>query len=999
MTKGACYAERESSDLPDGSSPTGTTRAPDVAGVLADIAFRDPEGARRHLTRTFAQITPTLAEVLPGLLAESPDVDSALLLFERLAGQSEALRAEFSGQPVLAHYAILVFGYSRYLGETLFREPGLLQGLHAEGQFHRGFSSQDFADNLTRFQARDPERDVSLLLARFKKREYVRILLRDVLRIATIAETTAEISALSDVLVQAALREAQSTLERRLGVPSCVGPDGRQQRVPFAVLGMGKLGGNELNYSSDIDVLYLHGDGEDDAGARRSRHEHFIRLAQHVTELLSRVTEEGPVFRIDLRLRPQGRDGELAVALSQALQYYRQTAEDWERQALLKVRAVAGDMALAREFIRGVQAFVYTRDVNFAAVKTALVSREKMLRHRAKSLAGGNGEGIDVKLDHGGIRDIEFLVQCLQRVYGGSEPWLRSGGTLFSLHKLHDKGHLGSRDFQELTTAYEFLRQVEHRLQLRYGQQTHRVPSLPEDLRILERALTGFGVSPAKANLETHLRQRMAEVSAIYKRVIFQQQVRAEERAGPEAFVLRSAPIGAPDASTQVVLERLSVDAPQLYELAIRKELSSQTRRNLLAFFSAAFTGSLRYGAILRHAPDVEKALEIFGASAYLTDVLIRHPEEIATLAEVRGAVEERGTGFLFGGPLEPGNESGDPVFVHLANSQQQPGERLSLLRRHYRHRTLIEGVRDLSERRGVYNSLGALTAVADDAIAAACGVVGIPSGWAVLALGSVGSREFDVSSDADLLFVREESLDAEPATRAAERLIQALAAYTQDGTVFPVDTRLRPRGAEGELVVTLAQLAGYFSREAQAWEVLSFGKLRFVAGDRGLGDRVIQQTRVLFERFSRDEAFGKALAMLRQKLEGKGDPNFKNAQGGLYDIEYLSGLLLVERGYGLVAGTMRDSIWRCADAGLLSRGAAAGLDRAAELIRSVDHCARLVTGRSQGWLPANETARETTFKLAGKMLDEKADRLEGTLKEAQVCVRATYQEIFGSRL
>ena len=296
--------------------------------VLASIAFRDPEGARRHLTRAFAQISPTLAAVLPGLLAEAPDADSALLLFERFVEQSAELRAELSRQPVLAHYSILVFGHSRYLGGTLFREPGLLQALHAEGQLHRGFSSQDYSSSLMRFRARSPERDSSLLLARFKKREYVRILLRDVLGIATLAETTAEISALSDVLVQAVLSEVEGSLERRFGTPQYTAADGRLCRVPFAVLAMGKLGGNELNYSSDIDLLYLHGDGEGNQGREISNHEYFIRMAQRVTDVLSRVTEEGPVFRIDLRLRPQGRDGELAVGVSQAVPYYRQKAED-----------------------------------------------------------------------------------------------------------------------------------------------------------------------------------------------------------------------------------------------------------------------------------------------------------------------------------------------------------------------------------------------------------------------------------------------------------------------------------------------------------------------------------------------------------------------------------------------------------------------------------------------------------------------------------------------
>ncbi len=201
-----------------------------------------------------------------------------------------------------------------------------------------------------------------------------------------------------------------------------------------------------------------------------------------------------------MRLRPQGGEGELAIPLSQALAYYSETAHDWERQAMIKVRHAAGDMGLAREFIRAVQPYVYTEKVNFAAIKTALVAREKMQKRRQQGKTLGQPpETIDVKIDRGGIRDIEFLVQCLQRVYGGAEAWLRSGGTLFSLHKLHDKGHISGKEFHDLTSAYEFLRHLEHRLQLREGQQTHRLPTSEADCRILQRAMEGYAPGEYRA--------------------------------------------------------------------------------------------------------------------------------------------------------------------------------------------------------------------------------------------------------------------------------------------------------------------------------------------------------------------------------------------------------------------------------------------------------------------------------------------------------------------
>ena len=214
----------------------------------------------------------------------------------------------------------------------------------------------------------------------------------------------------------------------------------------FAVLSLGKLGGNELNYSSDIDLLYLYDDAEDAGAIAIPAREFFIRLAQELTAVLSTVSADGPVFRVDLRLRPQGTSGEMVVGCSQALRYYRGVAEDWELQALLKLRPSAGDATLGREFVEQVQELIYCRELSLSAIRTAARSLERIQR-------GGSRQGaawLDVKNGPGGLREIEFAVQCLQRVHGGGEPWLRSSGTLFALQKLHDKGHIGDAEFREL---------------------------------------------------------------------------------------------------------------------------------------------------------------------------------------------------------------------------------------------------------------------------------------------------------------------------------------------------------------------------------------------------------------------------------------------------------------------------------------------------------------------------------------------------------------------
>ena len=996
------------SDQPSGSSAPGDNRRTELGGPenlsppgRVEIPFQEPESARKNLSRLLAVLSPALAAAVPRLLADSPDPDSALLLLDRLLGESEEVARLLNRHHFLIHYAIVVFGHSRFLGETLVQNADLLRTFLRDRTLDRSLSREEFSEALARFRSRSFENDFAQLLARFKRREYVRIMLRDALKIAPLAETTAEISALADVLIEEALREAGSELQKHLEAPQHVDAEGRLADTPFAILSLGKLGGNELNYSSDVDLVYIFGDGEEPPHRRVSSREYFIRLAQQVTEILSRMTREGVVFRIDLRLRPQGGEGELAISLSEALRYYRTTAHDWERQALIKVRHSAGDANLAREFIRGTQASVYTEQINFAAVKTALLAREKM--HKKRKLIGAaerSMESINVKLDPGGIRDIEFLVQCLQRVYGGSEPWLRSGGTLFSLQKLHDKGHLSGKEFHDLNNAYEFLRHVEHHLQLRQGQQTHRLPHTEREFRILQRSMEGYARGENQLlDLVTAVRRHMAAVAEIYQRVIYQQQTRQGAQPRNAEFELRGVPEPAADHSSQQLLERLAPDSPVLYEAATRRDLNPHARKNLQRFLSSAFTTSERYGAVLRHPEGVLQALALFESSEYLTHIMVRHPEEVVTLAEL-GNTAPRWVGpDLFENALGPmrREHDRDPVFSFLASSSAPYGEKLALLRQQYRHRVLASGAKDITTERGVFESFAETTAAAEDAIAAAFSVVGAPEGLAVMALGRLGSREFDVLSDADVLFVSADEGDRQLLTQAAEQIVHVLAAYTRDGMVFPVDPRLRPRGGEGELLVTPGQLAAYFMDEAQAWEALMYTKLRFVAGSRTLAQQSRSARKALFHRFATDPNFLAAVREMRARLETEvpEQNNFKTSPGAIYDIDFLSSFLLVKNGCGEQEGSLRDRLWRCAAHGLLEKTDAAALDHAAELLRTVEHLVRLVTGRALKWLPATEHAKQMTEKLTSRILrQEFRQGLEAEILQTCGRVRRIYERV-----
>jgi glutamate-ammonia-ligase adenylyltransferase len=731
-----------------------------------------------------------------------------------------------------------------------------------------------------------------------------------------------------------------------------------------------------------------------------------------MTEILSRPTAEGSVFRIDLRLRPQGNEGELAVSLSHALHYYAVTAHDWERQALIKVRFSAGHEPLARDFIHKIQPQIYQEQVNFAAIKTALVTREKIDRKRRRQVATGMERSLDVKLDRGGIRDIEFLVQCLQRVYGGAEPWLRSGGTLFSLHKLHDKRHIIGHDFHELTSAYSFLRHVEHRLQLRQGQQVHRLPESEDELRIIQRSMDGLvaGISRVE-DLRVTVQERMAAVAEIYQRIIYQQQTReAMDPHAGEQFQLQRPPEGVLDQSNQLLIEKLANDAPDLYRAIKSYKPGSPERKNVLRFLSSAFASSERYATLLRDQDAVIRSLVLFETSEYLTDILVRSPEELSTLTEIAAATAETvlagqscpplllgRTGTLFDLPGEENFSGRDPVFTFLAGSDASHGEKVALLRRHFRHCMFASGARDIAECRAVYSSLAETTAAGEDAISAAFGIAGTPAGMAIFALGRLGSREFDLLSDADLLFVCNEKGDRLALTRSAEEITQALSAYTQEGLVFPVDTRLRPRGAEGELVVTPTQLQEYFAGEAQAWEALMYTKLRFIAGDPAVGRQGEKAVDSLFRRFAADASFGQAVRQMRKRLEDASAPekSIRTYPGALYDADFLSAYLLVKDGVQPNTGTLRDRLWRCAAAGVLEKQDAAVLDHASELCRTVEHVLRMVIGRNVRWLPSAEHARQSTEKLTSKILRRNfTDGVEQELLATFQHVREIYDRV-----
>jgi glutamate-ammonia-ligase adenylyltransferase len=452
-----------------------------------------------------------------------------------------------------------------------------------------------------------------------------------------------------------------------------------------------------------------------------------------------------------------------------------------------------------------------------------------------------------------------------------------------------------------------------------------------------------------------------------------------------------------PARSDDEILQRIAADAPAMYHTITRYGWSPVARANLFRFLNAAFATSGGYQILLRHSSRLEPGMTLFESSRYLTDILVHSPEEFATLGGLPAIASPAPSGYLFESPLAEWKVQKDPALAYIVSTPVSYAEKLGMLRRHFRHRAFSEGSRDLLELRNVYASLAAISAAAGEAIDAAFKIAGKPEGFCILALGRLGSQEFDVLSDADLLLVREEDGEAGAATRAAEQIVQTLGAYTTEGTVFSVDLRLRPRGSEGELVITPSQLKTYLMQEAAPWEALVYTKLRPVAGCRRIAEQVLTSAEFLFQRYAKAESFLAKMRTMRAKLESAGgsDRNFTTGAGGVYDIDFLTAYLLVKHAIPIKSGTLRDRLWRCCAFGVLAGSDTAALDHAAELFRTVEHVVRLGTGQKLKWVPLEEHARTGTEKLNAQILNRNFPRgLEHELLEAMETVREIYGRI-----
>jgi len=468
-----------------------------------------------HQRRQLADILPALLEAI----GRTADPDQALNHWERwlASGVSRSAVLEYlRSAPRMLDLVCAIFGNSDSLAFTLVRDPLLLYWLAQQNVLStaptRAGMERTIRQSLEGVTATEPRLDV---LRRFRRREMLRIGVRDLVRLADVVETTASLSDLASVVIDAAYRIVDSDLRARHGIPMHQNRQGRWVKTGFTVIAMGKLGGHELNYSSDVDVLYVceshEGETRPAASGRAkakgpaqrglSNEEYFEILAQELTKALTAQTHEGYVYRVDLRLRAEGSVGQLTRSLDQYAKYYRTRGQVWERLALLKAWPIAGSQEVGRSFIKMVRPFVLAPSSKRPDVEQglAIVEEVRSVKERidAKMTERGH-EQRNVKLGVGGIREIEFLVQTIQVLAGRRLPRILGRGTLGSLVRLQKAGILSAEQQADLTRAYQFLRDVEHKLQMVHDLQTH---ALPDQQKELERCAIRMGYDRADRSI------------------------------------------------------------------------------------------------------------------------------------------------------------------------------------------------------------------------------------------------------------------------------------------------------------------------------------------------------------------------------------------------------------------------------------------------------------------------------------------------------------------
>ena len=992
------------------SATSGTGRPATATRRLLQAGFAD-------LTRSASLwVDPALRSVLPpdadetvlAALGASADPDLALLQLVRLAespdaqGRVAAVLAADEGSPdALARTRLLaVLGASSALGDEVVRRPELLAVLAATDD--PGETSPEVVRaELLRAVGADPDAAVPAAapesgpetgpgtgwpdaeaatttdaMRRAYRARLLRIAASDLTADDPLTRLPAVAAALAD-LASAALEAALAVARAEVGEDA----DG----VRLAVIGMGKTGGRELNYVSDVDVVYVCEPGERADGSVRDEDEALAagaRLATALQRVCSSHSTEPSLWPVDAALRPEGKQGPLVRTLASHVAYYERWASTWEFQALLKARPVAGDVELGRAYCDAVHPFVWS-----AAHRDHFVEDARAMRRRVEDHVPPAEADRQIKLGKGGLRDVEFTVQLLQLVHGRTDPRIRSPHTLTALSELAAGGFVGREHAARMGVCYRFLRALEHRVQLFRLRRTHLLPTAEDDLRRLARSL-GMRTEGADGLLR-RWRATRREVRSLHEEVFYRPLLPASAQLSEEELVLapdvareRFEAIGYrdPDGAMRHVT---ALTAGTSRRAALQRQLlpvllgwfaeGADPDGGLLAFrkLSDELGATPWYLRLLRDSENAAYRLaQVLSSSAYLASALARSPESVQWLADAAG-LEPRGAQRL--------SAEADAVLTR-ADEVEPAVARLRALRRRELART------GAAEVLGYLEPVDAAAAISDAADVVIAGGLRAaryasraemhlgtspesdPTRLLVVAMGRFGGREMGYGSDADVLFVHDPVPGADPqvaqdfALRTARRLQKLLSAVGPE-PALPLDADLRPEGRQGPLVRTLASYAEYYERWSSVWESQALLRARPVAGDvgpHGLGERFTALVDGMrYRPGGLDDARLREVRRIKARVEAERLPrgtdparHLKLGRGGVTDVEWTVQLLQLQhagRVPGLRTTGTVPAIEAAQEAGLLEPADAAQLRDAWVLASRLRSAVVLWSGRTTG--------------------------------------------------
>ncbi|MGC0332398.1 glutamate-ammonia-ligase adenylyltransferase [Streptomyces sp. SAI-170] len=983
--------------------------------------FTDATAAERLLDSTelaAVRNDPVLLEAL----GATADPDLALSALVRLleaqpapTARRELLDTLIAAKP-LRDRLLGVLGASAALGDHLARHPDDWRALvmYEPRDLHPGV--EEFERGLA--EAGDP---VALRVA--YRRCLLSIAARDVCGTTDIAQTAAELADLATATLRAALAIA------RADAP------GDAALCRLAVIAMGKCGGHELNYVSDVDVIFVGEavDGADEGKALRAA----TKLASHMMRICSETTIEGSIWPVDANLRPEGRNGPLVRTLSSHLAYYQRWAKTWEFQALLKARPVAGDLELGEAYVAALQPLVWQ-----AAERENFVADVQKMRRRVVENIPAAEVDRELKLGPGGLRDVEFAVQLLQLVHGRTDAGLRSGTTLDALQALAAGGYVGREDAGRLDEAYRFLRSMEHRIQLYRLRRTHLVPEAEADQRRLGRSL-GLRTDPV-AELNREWRRHTGVVRRLHEKLFYRplldavaQLAPGEARLSPEAARERLIALGYADPAAALRhLEALASGVTR--KAAIQRTLlpvllgwfadSADPDAGLLNFrkVSDALGKTPWYLRLLRdEGAAAQNLARVLSAGRLAPDLLMRAPEAVALLGDGDGG----GAGPV--GGLAPRTRAHLEQEVLAAVGRAENAAQAVTAARGVRRRELFRtAAADIvgsygTEIRPAEADEGALVdrvggAVSDLTAATLAGTLRavvregwgdtLPTRFAIIGMGRFGGHELGYGSDADVVFVHEprDGVSEREAAEAANKVVSEMRRLLQIPSADPpllIDADLRPEGKSGPLVRTLKSYEAYYRRWSLVWESQALLRAEPFAGDADLGRRFVELIDPLrYPAGGLPEESVREIRRLKARMETERlprgvDPKLhaKLGPGGLSDVEWTVQLLQMRHGAqvpGLRTTRTREALAAALAAGLLSEEDTQTLDNAWVLATRVRNAVMLVRGRAGDTFPSDPRELAAVGRYLGYGPGHVGDMLDDYRRTTRRA-RAVVDELF----